>query len=444
MTLFIALPPPLPGPALSPGWRHAVSKDGLAVDSHGTAPASLLPRDAGEIVAVLPASAVSWHALKLPQLPRGTGPARMRAVLEGLLEEHVLDDPAALHIALEPGRHTGQPAGHTVWAACCDKTWLTEALQQLEHEGLRATRLLPALPPRGAGEPARVLLAGEAGQPLLHVQAATGVWTLPVHSADDVQAALAIAGVALAPSAPTDAPPGASAVDAPQDDAAPAIDLVTEPAVAALAEKWLPGPPRLRPAEQGWLQVYAGDHDLAQFDLRLSGRGHALRRWRKVAQRWWHAPEWRPARVGVLTLVAAQLIGLNAWAWTLQRDLETARRGIAQSLTQTFPNVRVVVDAPLQMSREVAQLRQAAGQTSPQDLEAMLAGLAAALPTQQRLQRLSYASGELQFSGPALTPEQLADAQDPLQAQGLRLQPGGGSGQWTLAAGLPRAPGGPR
>jgi general secretion pathway protein L len=54
---------------------------------------------------------------------------------------------------------------------------------------------------------------------------------------------------------------------------------------------------------------------------------------------------------------------------------------VRSALTSTFPkSVKVVVDAPLQMEREVAALRQATGAASGRDLESMLAALAAAAP----------------------------------------------------------------
>ena len=45
---------------------------------------------------------------------------RVRAVLDGLLEEKLLDDPAQLHLALDDTAEAGQPS----WVAACDKAWL--------------------------------------------------------------------------------------------------------------------------------------------------------------------------------------------------------------------------------------------------------------------------------------------------------------------------------
>ncbi|MBS0303587.1 MAG: general secretion pathway protein GspL, partial [Proteobacteria bacterium] len=59
--LVLALPSGLPGPASSYAW--ASSLDGRRVSAHGEAAPGLLP-PAGrgvEVVAVVPASALSWH-----------------------------------------------------------------------------------------------------------------------------------------------------------------------------------------------------------------------------------------------------------------------------------------------------------------------------------------------------------------------------------------------
>jgi general secretion pathway protein L len=79
-------------------------------------------------------------------------------------------------------------------------------------------------------------------------------------------------------------------------------------------------------------------------------------------------------------LLASQLIGWNAWAWKTRANWQAQQASGAQVLRDTFPNTQVVVDAPLQMAREVDRLREASGQLSAQDLEAMLAALGQALP----------------------------------------------------------------
>ncbi len=91
-----------PGPATD--WLWARTTDGQRVDAHGNAPASRLPAD-GETVLLLPPQLLSWHQVAVPKVT----PSRLRVVLEGLLEDRVLDDAGQLHFALgwRPSGPTG-------------------------------------------------------------------------------------------------------------------------------------------------------------------------------------------------------------------------------------------------------------------------------------------------------------------------------------------------
>ena len=61
-----------------------------------------MPR-ADSVVAVLADSDVSWQRITLPKAPA----AKLRAALGGLLEDHLLEDDEALHLALAPGAQAG-------------------------------------------------------------------------------------------------------------------------------------------------------------------------------------------------------------------------------------------------------------------------------------------------------------------------------------------------
>ena len=84
----------------------------------------------------------------------------------------------------------------------------------------------------------------------------------------------------------------------------------------------------------------------------------------------------------------------------------------------TFPQVKVVIDAPLQMEREIAALRRASGATSSADLEALLAVLAQALLADRVPGRIEFASGELRASGLALQPAEAASLRERVQSRG--------------------------
>ena len=75
-------------------------------------------------------------------------PPPLRAVLEGLLEDQLLDDPPALHFALAPGAAND---GKT-WVAVCDKAWLRSGLQALEAAGMAVARIVPERVPAAPGD----------------------------------------------------------------------------------------------------------------------------------------------------------------------------------------------------------------------------------------------------------------------------------------------------
>jgi general secretion pathway protein L len=385
MSALLVFLPPHPISA-STEFEYALTRDGSTVEAHGSAQASLLPaptRAGTEVVAVVPAAMLSWHRL---ELPKGTsaGSPRLRAVLEGLLEDQLLDEPDTLHFAVQPQVKPSEP----LWVAACDRSWLRSAVQVLEAAERPAARIVPEFAPDGA--PALYAL-GDPQQGSLVVVGSDGVMTLPLSSQ----------ALGLLPSLPED------------------TRCVAEPAVAAMAEQVLHRPPVIQQAPQRWLQAAQSDWDLAQFEFSSSGRARALKKlgtaWADVLA----APQWRPARWGALALVAINLIGLNAWAWRERSALEEKREAIRRTLTQTFPQVKVVVDAPVQMEKEVAALRQATGTTSGRDLEAMLGALSAASPPGRAVSGVEFSQGELRVKGLASTPDEARAVTAALKSQGF-------------------------
>lgn len=401
MTLFIALPDPTAcasGAALA--CRFAVSADGVSPSHHGEQPladiAAGIARGAGgPVVAVLPAAALSWHRVTLPQLPRSTRPARLRAVLEGLIEERVLDAPAALHLALEPGVQASAQETRDAWLACCDKAWLDAQLQALERHGLRVRRIVPAAWPRPAGGGEDRLLTREGRQAWLQSSGPHGVWRTPVASAEELHRALG------------------AAIDR----------LEATPDAAELGRQWLQRALPVRPPAQDWLSAAAAGWDLAQFGLRQGRFERARRGAALAAGRFLREPSWRFARVGLLLLLATQLAALNAWAWQQRHALQARRDTVRGLLLDSFPGTPVVVDARAQMERGVEARRQACGRAAPGDLESLLQALAGAAPAGRRLQRLDYRPGELRVEGLGLDAADAAGVRERLAAHGLRLQP---------------------
>lgn len=348
-----------PDHATSVDWVRSV--DGQRVDGHGQNPVALLPADP-EVVLVVPLRTLSWHQVAVPK----AAASRWRAVLNGLLEERVLGDTADLHFALEPGARSGQ----TLWIAACDKAWLRSWLQALEGAGRPVTRIVPALCPPANGQ-ARVHWAyGSADAPWLATADADGVRCLPLLAASML-------------------------VSAETADSATGTRWLADPAVAAAAEQALDQRFEPLPLSAGLLRSAQTDWNLAQFDLSLSATARRRQQWRQSLRHLRSAPAWRPARWGLVMLLLVQVLGLNIAAWQERDDLADKRLAVRQTLQQTFPQVTLVLDAPQQMQRELAQLQRASGQLSARDLEAMLTavGRGDAAPARQ----LRYQTGELQL-----------------------------------------------
>jgi len=88
---------------------------------------------------------------------------------------------------------------------------------------------------------------------------------------------------------------------------------------------------------------------------------------------------------------------------------------------QSFPGVRTVIDAPLQMERELALLRRSSGALGQNDLEAMLAELARVLPGGEAAQSLDFSNGDLRVTGAGLDPTQLTAANAQLALAGYAV-----------------------
>jgi general secretion pathway protein L len=384
-TLTLLLP--VVRPTAGTEFDYVLTSDQGEVSSHASAALALLPR-ADVLVLVVPVGALSWHVVRLPPVPAG----RMRAALDGLLEEQLLDDPAQLALAVAPGRRAH---GETLVAAF-DKAWIRAMLEFFEQAGRPAARVVPEFAPHADGAATQWHVTGGAEDARLVMVQAQGLICLPLASAASVL------GTRLAVAA---------------DDR-----VFAEPAVAAQAEQVLGTAAQVQARAQRLCAVADGAWELAQFDLSLSGGGRMARRWRQLLGHGLQAPQWRAARWGVVALLLAQVLGFHAWAWKLDARLSDKRQQVRATLTQAFPEIRTVVDAPLQMQRQLDLLRQGSGGLSAQDMEAMLAVLGAGLPQDVHATGIDYAPGQLTVRVPALPPSARSTLADTLTAQGYRLQ----------------------
>ncbi|MBS0440551.1 MAG: general secretion pathway protein GspL, partial [Proteobacteria bacterium] len=275
-------------------YAYVSTSDGLTMTGQGECGAALLPK-AATVVALLADTDVSWHRITLPKAPA----ARLRAALVGVLEEALLADAEEVHLAVAPGASAGQPT----WVAAVDRAWLRAELAALEKANVFVERIVPASwpddPPSGHFAETRADAAAPEQGVLLHWAHADGVASIRL------QGGLARALV------PRPAPPGTR--------------WSATPGAVAAAEQWLGMPVNVMSRAERALQAARSLWDLRQFDLAQRTRGaRALR----DALRKFTSPQWRPVRFGLAALVAAQIAGLNLWAWHQRSTIESRQQAV--------------------------------------------------------------------------------------------------------------------
>ena len=366
-------------------WSYVFSHDGRSVGRSGRSSLTLMPR-ADSVVALLGAGEISWHHIALPR----TGSARMKAALAGALEEALLEETEAVHFALPPAA----TASAESWVATTQRSWLAAVLVELESGGLSIDRVVPAIEPGAAarGHFALALQAGQNELPLLHFAHAAGANTLPL------QGSLARAMVSRESDGGT-------------------IAWTATPAAAAAAERWLGAPVQVVNEAQHALSRAASAWNLRQFDLVARHRG--TRMLREAARRFF-SREWRTVRWGLAALLAVHLAGLNAYAWQQQRSLAQKREALNALLRSTHPQVRTVLDAPLQMQRETEALRASAGRAGDGDFETLLAAAASVWPEGVApIQTLRFDAGRLSLAAPGLGAPHAISMRERLRVLGL-------------------------
>jgi general secretion pathway protein L len=343
-------------------YAYLLSADGLNVARQGRATAALLPK-ADTVIAWLGPTDVSWHRVTLPKAPA----SKMRAALVGMLEEQLLDDEQAVHLALAPQSAAGSPT----WVAAVHKRWLARHLEQLEKAGAFVERAVPALwpddPATGHFYAASDSADGSSAQTWLAYSDANGV------------RCARMAGTWVRDHLPAWARQGSR--------------WSASPAVAAQAERWLGSAVAVRTDADHALSAVRSLWNLRQFDLAAKARGT---RWLRETSKRLLSPGWRPVRIGVLALVALHLVGINLWALQQRSEIERRKQAMVALLKSAHPQIGTIVDAPLQMRRATDALRAQAGRVGDADLEAALAAATQAWPDGQApVQSMRFESGKL-------------------------------------------------
>jgi general secretion pathway protein L len=419
----------------------------------GRSALALLPRAASTVLMV-----AARDLLMMPAtLPPLKGP-RLRQALPNIVEDQLIQDPQTCHIALDP-----QPLGkgrHLL--AIVDRGWfrfICEAFAAAGHRSVRAvpvTRCLPA-PPASAAPLEDAESASDVVKPAVAAKLAAG---LPIAPPSPVIAAVLGTVVSTAPSLLAEiasdssttrvelaiargiqgeglAVP-ASAVNATlaalSGDAPVSLYLLTEvpgnePGMGSSAQAKLAAQvagTRPLPFEQLARRALECRFDLCQFEF-------ATQPWRldRATLRRLRLP----ALLAVGALLAA-IIGANVQWIMLAHQRDAINTQMTELLLNTFPKTTVVLDAPDQMSRQMQQLRVAAGELSPDDFLSLAAGLARSLgPVPVNgIAALDYHDRRLDIT---FKPEVKVDAglSQRLSVNGLSGGIDSSTGKWTIRSG---------
>lgn len=358
MALVLLLP--LTTAEATPSYEYVQYTGAGTSEQHTQSAVALIPA-ASHIDLLVPSRALSWHRAKMPAAVL-KDKQRTRQVIEGILEERLLDEPSALHFSLSPrASETGE-----YWIGACDALWLAGHLRGLEASGRRVGRIVPEAAP-GEG-PAWVHVTSTSQGPWLvmtNLQESVGSLTIPLESPGQTVAVAA-----------------AIAADSPR--------FTAESDVVAAAESVLGHPVAPISRAQYITSRLDTEWDLAQFQFATTGKARLAKTLGQVGHALAQGPHWRAARWGLLALLASQIVGLNVWAWNERRQQQSTRDTVVETARRAFPSLKLVIDAPVQMQRELAQLRQRSGIPGPGDFETMLTAMGDSLAANARIGQLDY------------------------------------------------------
>lgn len=370
-------------------YPYVVTSDGQTANAKGHAAIGNLPpngKTAYKVAVIVPAERLSWHRVELPP-GINIKSTRLRAVLEGILEERLLDAPELLHFAIEPESANK----NLIWVVACDKGWLQMQTRMLEQAGYPASVILPEFEPEQ--ETTQVHFCGDAAAPRMVICNPEGVTVLPA-TAESVKLA--------------------------RHCAAAAKDLViaAPPELVDLAGILWGVPINIAMPEQRLLSRLRSSWNLAQFGFATSSSGRQWKRFEERLTRLALDRQWQGLRWGLAMLLIVNVAGLNAWAWK-EASLIAAKQSLVHEVfSRTFPRVSPIIDPALQMEREVAALKRTAGILSGKDMEAMLGVLAAEAPPARIPANLDFASQELKAKGLALKSAEISALTSRLQKRG--------------------------
>ena len=330
----------------------------------GVTPLAKLP-PADEVIVVLPVGRVGFVRAQLPAGP----PTKLAKLAPFAIEDLIASSPEDIHTAVLDDVRDGVRL-----VAVLDREWLTSAVRVLEEAGFAPDRTIveSALVD---GEPGiwTVIWSGQGG-----FAVPDGIEAVMLDSSVDGRPPLALKLAADERRVQGAAPRAVRVLLADKDDS---IDVA----------KWSESLHVPVTVDGRWEPEKVDARTAACPDL-LSGAYGGM----------WTNNEWL-ARLKPAAILACAVVGLHAlltvgdWA-RLAFEAHSLRNGMEIAFRKSFPDAKSVVDPALQMRRNFADLRRAAGEADASDLVPMLAKLAPALAAiGAKPQSLRFDRGEIEL-----------------------------------------------
>jgi general secretion pathway protein L len=379
----------------SGNWRDSASPcpwalcdDSGAVLQSGNDPLAALPKSR-ECIAIAAPDRVLCVTTKQPPGAR----RRWQAALPFVAEEHTLPDPQENHVVPGPVLDDGR-----LMLAVVDKSWLKRIVEACRTANLSLRRMVP-----------------ETLMPTLD----TGCWTLVWDGHNGFVRTGPASGLAL---------------DSGSLDTAPLGLRLGLNASASPPQKIEVRFPQHVPEEQRLLPQWAGLPALAAgatWDWRRSPLPADTLNllWGDFAPRiklgeWW--PKLRPAALILLLALGVETLGANIeWAM-LASEKKALLHNMERSFHAAFGEDSTLVDAPLQMQRNLAGLRHSAGLPDNGDFLSLLDAAAKPLSAYPigSVRSLHYEAGRLDVDLKLPHGSDFSTLQQNLQGKGLKVKAG--------------------
>jgi len=372
-------------------WRDSASscpwalcEDSGAVVQSGTGVLASMPRAAECIAIVAPERVLLVNVSTPPGARR-----QWKAALPFLAEGHTLPDPEENHVVLAAEPSSGQAS-----LAITDRPWLRRVAEACRTAGLPLRRAVPEI--------------------LLPALGKSG-WTLVWDSSGGFVRSGAFSGMAL------DTGDGANppvALRLMLNNAATqpgGINVRLLQGAGAAMPEWENFPLALGQGEPwDWRRasIPADAPNLLTGELAPPSR----------PQEWW--PRLRPAVFILLALLAVETLGgILQWA-VLTHEEGSLKQAMERSFRKAFGNEAALVNAPLQMRRNIADIKHGAGLEDDNDFLPLMDLSARALAKMPAgsVRELHFEGGELEVEVNAATAAELDALQAGLRNSGLAVR----------------------